>query len=205
MTCTAKAKKKRHAGMRGGTWRGPSASPRVGCSWNGNNVNQWPGVAGVQGQTNYLALSKYGGAVGGVRLPVSTSNTMTGGKRTRRYGKGKGRHKRVTRRRRGRKGKSHKRRRTRSRSGGSCCGNGQYMTGGSGLVRGRLFPAQLVNAYRSVIHAPSKFINEWGGLKQPANLTATPTFQPALNNQKMPRMAVGSRISQGDMSTSMPM
>lgn len=190
--------------MRGGTWKGPATSARVGCSWNGNNVNTWPGVSGLMGQTNHLELSKNGVSAGAAPLPVSTSNIMMGGRRTRRYGKGK--HRRVSSHTRRRKGKSHKRghkkrRRTRSRRGGSCCGNMGCMTGGSGLVRGRLFPAQLVNAYRSVIHAPSKFINEWGGLKQPANLTATPTYQPLLDNQKMPRMAVGSRISRGDMST----
>ena len=107
MTCTANARKKVRAKMRGGTWKGPSAPPRVGCSWNGNNVKSMARCSrSSRGKTNYLELSKYGGAVGGVRLPVSTSNTMTGGKRTRRYGKGKGRHKRVTRRRRGRRAKA---------------------------------------------------------------------------------------------------
>ena len=170
---------KRH--MRGGKWGGNGVPARVGCSWNGGNLNRWPGVAGVSGQTNYLELSKNGVAVGGSQLPVSTSKMMGG------------RH--CSKKHRATTGK----RRRRSRRGG--CGCASAMTGGSGLTRGRLFPEQLVNAYRSVIHAPSKFINEWGGFNQPANLTAAPTYQPALDDQKMPRMAVGSRISGQAMST----
>lgn len=200
--------------MRGGTWNGPSAPARVGCSWNGDNVNRWPGVAGFQGQTNHLELSKNGVSAGAATLPVSTSNMMMGGRRTRRHGKCKGKKKNKSFRRRAskrmhrRKNKSSRRsnkrsrRHRRTRGGGDCgCTPHMGMTGGSGLVRGRLFPAQLVNAYRSVMHAPTKFINTWGGLQQPANLTATPTYQPALDDQKMPRMAVGSKIPTSSMST----
>ena len=206
-------KKMSRKSMRGGTWKGHSAPSRVGCSWNGYNVNRWPGIAGVPGQTNYLELSKNGVPSGATTLPVSTSNMMMGGRRTRRYGKGKGKGKRKSLHRRASK-KMHKRknktrrhrnkrsrRHRRTRGGGCGCASPMGMTGGSGLIRGRLAPEQLVNAYRSIIHAPSKFINTWGGLQQPANLTATPTYQPALDNQKMPRMAVGSKIPTSAMST----
>ena len=56
--------------LRGGF--GPGAGP-VGFSWNGNDVNTWPGVAGVDGQSNYLPLSKYGVPAGLPDPPMSTS------------------------------------------------------------------------------------------------------------------------------------
>ena len=57
--------------MRGGF--GAGAGP-LGYSWVGKDVNTWPGVAGVPGQSNFLPLSKYGVPAGNSQqLPENTS------------------------------------------------------------------------------------------------------------------------------------
>jgi hypothetical protein len=61
---------------------GPGAGP-VGFAWEGKDPNTWPGVAGVDNQSNFLPLSKYGVPAGGaLNLPENTSETnmkMSGG------------------------------------------------------------------------------------------------------------------------------
>jgi len=62
---------KRKRTMRGGF--GAGAGP-LGYSWVGKDVNTWPGVAGVPGQSNFLPLSKYGVPAGNSQqLPENTS------------------------------------------------------------------------------------------------------------------------------------
>jgi len=62
--------------LRGGY--GPGAGP-LGYAWLGKDVCTWPGVARVDGQSNYLPLSKYGITAGLPDSPMSTSNRQYGG------------------------------------------------------------------------------------------------------------------------------
>ena len=62
--------KNRRTRHRGGY--GPGAGP-LGYAWVGKDVNTWPGVRGVDGQSNYLPLSKYGVPAGGFEPPMNTS------------------------------------------------------------------------------------------------------------------------------------
>lgn len=184
-------RKKTRKHMRGGTWKGVASGP-VGFSWQGGETSSWPGVAGVDGQSNHYPVSKYGVPTGNFELPVSTSNIMKGGK------------KRRSKRCRSKK----RRRRRRSRRGGCGCSSSadalsssRKMHGGSGLIRGRLFPSDLVNAYRGIVNTPSRWMNTYSGNPQPANLNVSPTSQP-INNTKMPHLDIGGRIGQGQTSTS---
>jgi len=61
---------KRRTRHRGGY--GPGAGP-LGYAWVGKDVNTWPGVRGVDGQSNYLPLSKYGVPAGAFEPPMNTS------------------------------------------------------------------------------------------------------------------------------------
>jgi hypothetical protein len=56
--------------LRGGY--GPGAGP-LGYAWLGKDVHTWPGVAHVDGQSNYFPLSKYGITTGLPDPPMSTS------------------------------------------------------------------------------------------------------------------------------------
>ena len=67
--------RKRHH-LKGGY--GPGAGP-LGFAWVGKDVNTWPGVAGVDGQSNYLPLSKDGVPAGLLDPPISTRNSVQGG------------------------------------------------------------------------------------------------------------------------------
>ena len=188
----ARKRKLSRKNMRGGTWYGLASGP-VGCSWKGNNPSSWPGVSGKVGQSNYYQLSPNGSPTGYFDPAVSSSNIMKmkGGRKKTKYKiKKKGKGKKI------KYGKSNKRK----KKGGCACAS-IPMTGGSGLVRNRFFPADFVNAYRSVVNAPSKWMNDWSGKSQPANLNSSPTHQP-IDNMKVPEFQVGSRISPGQTSTS---
>jgi len=67
---TRKHNKRGRATMHGGF--GPGAGP-LGFAWVGKDVNTWPGVAGVDGQSNYLPLSKVGVPAGNFQPPENTS------------------------------------------------------------------------------------------------------------------------------------
>ena len=78
-----KSYKRKHIRHRGGY--GPGAGP-VGFAWEGKNPNTWPGVGGVDNQSNFLPLSKYGVPAGAFEPPMNTSelniqnnSTMRGG------------------------------------------------------------------------------------------------------------------------------
>lgn len=80
---TIKKYKRKHIRHRGGY--GPGAGP-VGFAWVGKDPNTWPGVAGVDNQSNFLPLSKYGVPAGAPHPPENTSelniknnSTMRGG------------------------------------------------------------------------------------------------------------------------------
>jgi hypothetical protein len=71
--------KRKH--MKGGF--GVGAGP-LGYSWIGKDVNTWPGVRGVAGQSNFLPLSEDGITAGLPKQPINTSelnmtNRQTGG------------------------------------------------------------------------------------------------------------------------------
>jgi hypothetical protein len=57
---------------------GPGAGP-LGSAWIGKDINTWPGVAGVPGQSNFLPLSKVGIPAGPFDPPISTRNMNGGG------------------------------------------------------------------------------------------------------------------------------
>ena len=178
--------------MKGGTWLGKAAGP-VGIAWNGGDVKSWPGKAGIDGQSNYIPLSKVGVPCGNFEPPQSTSNIMKGGKKK----KCKSKHKKYSRRSR-----VNRRRSKRRRRGGGCgCNSPLLQAGGSGLVRGRMFPENLVNAYRGIVNAPSRWMNTWSGFKQPANLNVNPAHQP-INKSEPLQFKVGSRISPSENITS---
>jgi len=79
--------------MKGGMVSSPSSGP-VGYSWDGGNVDTWPGVSGSDGATtqgatmsNHFSVSPNGIVVGGIEPAESTvdsriqSPNMNGGKR----------------------------------------------------------------------------------------------------------------------------
>lgn len=193
---------KKYSYQHGGTsgrcgWqsKGPVAAAQVGTALNYSDLDTLPGTAGKPGESNHYP---YNTEV--VEPPSSTSNTppkvMSGGRRSRR------------KKHRGRKSQ---RRRCRAKRGGvgSKCGKkntvkkrnyGHQKGGSGGLIRSRLFPTELVNFTRSVLHSPRKFINTWGGYEQPANLDFNPAHQP-INKVKMPQLRVGARISEGETKT----
>ena len=184
-----KKKKTTRKNMRGGTWYGLASGP-VGCSWQGGSPSTWPGVAGKVGQSNYYQLSPNGVPAGYFDPPISSSNVMKmkGGSKNRKYKKT-------------RKGKRRKNVGSTRRKKGGCGCSTRPMIGGTGLIRSRIFPADFVNAYRSVVNAPSRWMNMWGGVEQPANINVSPTNQP-IDKPVIPNIKVGSRIPSGQTSTS---
>lgn len=177
--------RRRKKTMKGGTWKGKAAGP-VGIAWNGGDISSWPGMAGVDGQSNYIPLSRVGVPSGNFEPPLSSSNIMKGGSLK------KNKHK-ASRKKRVRFSRRLKRKPTRKRRGGCGCGSSLQL-GGGGLVRGRLFPEDLVNAYRGIVNAPSRWINTWSGFKQPANLNVNPSHQP-IDKINPLQFKVGSRIN----------
>lgn len=72
----------------GGHGLPPVAGPTVGAPW-GANVNQWPGVAGIDGQTNYLKLNNYDYDVQTQGIIQEGSQITIGGGKRRKKGGGK--------------------------------------------------------------------------------------------------------------------
>ena len=77
--------------MKGGMVSSPGAGP-VGYSWDGGNVASWPGVGGLdtnsQTMSNHFSLSKDGIVVGGIDPARSTSDDqiLKGGKKRQKGG-----------------------------------------------------------------------------------------------------------------------
>ena len=165
------------------------AAAQVGPALNYSNLDSLPGAAGVPGQSNHYAHNQ-----GVIDAPVSTSNTlpkvMSGGRRTRRKRRRCCKKRNNRKSKRGGVGKNTGKRNVIRQHGGS-----------GGLIRSRLFPTEIVNLTRNVLHAPRKLMNSWGGYEQPANLDFNPTHQP-IGKLTIPQLKVGSRILSGETKTS---
>lgn len=65
--------------MRGGFGRG---SGPIGYPWKSDDASTWPGVKGIDSESNHLSLSKYGVPAGPFDPPISTTDlAIKGGKR----------------------------------------------------------------------------------------------------------------------------
>jgi hypothetical protein len=136
---------------------------KVGPAWEGGNIEKWPGVAGVAGQTNHLAqnLDPF------LPDPENTSS-MRGGKRRYRRSYKKRRHTKSKRRhtkskRRHTKSKRRHNKKTRKYRGGSGHGN-------------TLMPQPLVNLGRNIRYNAESNWSSFTGGQQPVN--PDPLIQP---------------------------
>ena len=59
---------------------------KVGPAWDGGNIETWPGVGGVPGQTNHLAQNK------NPFLPDPENTSLVGGRKSRRHARKSRRH-----------------------------------------------------------------------------------------------------------------
>ena len=142
---------------------------KVGEPWNGAQVSSWPGVAGKQGESNYLAKNDNPF----LPDPVNSSSTrdnLVGGRKTHRKGRKTHRKGRKTHRkgrkihRKGRK--SHRKGRKTRQRGGSNHGK-------------TLLPQSLVNLGREAqYNVEGTFSALTGG---PAPVNPDPTVQPIGN------------------------
>ena len=73
----------------GGSGLPPVSGPTVGAPW-GANVNQWPGVAGIDGQTNHLKINNYDHDVQTQGIIQEGSQITNGGGKRRKKGSKKG-------------------------------------------------------------------------------------------------------------------
>jgi hypothetical protein len=145
---------------------------KVGPAWEGGDIEKWPGVGGVSGQTNHLAqnLDPF------LPDPENTSSNMenqgmTGGKRSRRrrgrshkkrrHTKSKRRH--TKSKRRHTKSKRRHTRKTRKYRGGSKHGR-------------TLLPQSLVNLGRNMQYNAESTWSSFTGAQQPVN--PDPLVQP---------------------------
>ena len=149
---------------------------KVGPPWNGGNIETWPGVGGVPGQTNHLAQNK------NPFLPDPENTSLVGGRKSRRHVRKSRRHARKSRRhvrksrrhvrksrRNVRKSRKHTRksrrhlRKSRKYKGGSKHGN-------------TLFPQSLVNLGRNMQYNAESTWSAFTGAQQPVN--PDPLVQP---------------------------
>lgn len=131
---------------------------KVGPPWEGGNLERWPGVAGTDGQTNYLAYNDKPF----LPDPINSSSTRdikVGGKLRR---KTKRLRRKKTKRSKRNKKKSQKKRKSRMR-GGSKHGN-------------TILPQSFVNLGRSAEFNVKGFWNNFTG--SPAPVNPDPTVQP---------------------------
>ena len=133
---------------------------KVGPAWDGGNIETWPGVGGVPGQTNHLAQNK------NPFLPDPENTSLVGGRKSRRHARKSRRHVRKSRRhvrksrRRVRKSRRHTKRKFR---GGSKHGK-------------TLFPQSLVNLGRNMQYNAESTWSSFTGAQQPVN--PDPLVQP---------------------------
>ena len=140
---------------------------KVGPAWEGGNIERWPGVAGIAGETNHLEHNTNPF----LPDPIDSSSTrdivMTAGKKSRKSRKGKkGKKSRKDKKsKRGRHAvKSRKKTKTkRKMRGGSKHGN-------------TLLPQSLVNLGRSAQYNIKGVWSDFTGSQAPVN--PDPTVQP---------------------------
>lgn len=134
---------------------------KVGPAWDGGNIQKWPGVAGVAGQTNYLAHNTNPF----LPDPVDSSSIrdhMVGGRRTRKRKSRK--HRKTKKPRKLKKSKKSKKHITkRHQRGGSQHGN-------------TIMPQSLVNLGRTMQYNAG---NVWSSfMGEPAPVNPDPMVQP---------------------------
>jgi hypothetical protein len=162
---------------------------KVGPAWEGGDIEKWPGVAGVAGQTNHLAqnLDPF------LPDPENTSSNMenqkmSGGKRSRHHRRRTSKHKskskrgrhtkskrgRHTKSKRGRHTKSKRGRHTKSKRGRHTKSKRRYR---GGSKHGRtLLPQSLVNLGRNLQYNGKSTWSSFMGEQQPVN--PDPLVQP---------------------------
>ena len=162
--------------LRGGMISSPAAYPQ-GEAW-GPSVRTWPGVQGNASEFG----NHYSYNTDVEPWPESTSNTScgpcaTGGKRTKRRGKGKGkgtkrkarRTRRTTKRSRSKTSRRHRARLGRGKR------HSKTRRGGS---RDTIMPQELVNGYRGALNGLQSFAANWQGIPEPASpMPADQTLQ----------------------------
>ena len=126
---------------------------KVGPAWDGGNIETWPGVGGVPGETNHLAQNK------NPFLPDPENTSLVGGRKSRRHARKSRRHVRKSRRH-ARKSRRHTKRKFR---GGSKHGK-------------TLFPQSLVNLGRNMQYNAESTWSSFTGAQQPVN--PDPLVQP---------------------------
>lgn len=147
---------------------------KVGPPWKGGDIERWPGVAGVAGQTNHLAQNLKPDLPDPENTNSNSENLkMIGGKRSRRHRrrshkkrrhtKSKRRLTRAHRKRRHTKGKRRHTRKTRRYRGGSKHG-------------GTLIPQSLLNLGRNMQYNAESTWSSFAGDQQPVN--PDPLVQP---------------------------
>lgn len=63
---------------------------KVGGPWKGNNIETWPGVSGVPGDSNYLEYNTNPFLPDPENTSITHNNKMKGGKKTKKGKKTKG-------------------------------------------------------------------------------------------------------------------
>ena len=154
---------------------------KVGPAWDGGNIETWPGVGGVPGQTNHLAQNK------NPFLPDPENTSLVGGRKSRRHARKSRRHVRKSRRhvrksrRHARKSRRHVRksrrhvRKSRRHVRKSRRHTKRKFRGGSKHGK-TLFPQSLVNLGRNMQYNAESTWSSFTGAQQPVN--PDPLVQP---------------------------
>ena len=156
---------------------------KVGPAWEGGNIERWPGVAGVAGETNHLAhnINPF------LPDPVDSSSTrdinMSGGKKMHKkskkmHKKSKKMHKKSVKKMKMhkksvKKMKMHKKSKKMHKKSGK---KSKKMMRGGSKHGNTLLPQSLVNLGRSVEYGVKGFWSDFTGDQAPVN--PDPTVQP---------------------------
>ena len=132
---------------------------KVGPAWDGGNLERWPGVAGVAGQTNHLAQNT-NPFLPDPKNTSSNRDNLVGGRKSRRHTRKSRKH---TRKSRKHTRKSRRHSHKRKFRGGSKHGN-------------TLFPQSLVNLGRNMQFNAESTWSSFTGAQQPVN--PDPLVQP---------------------------
>lgn len=140
---------------------------KVGPAWDGGNIETWPGVGGVPGQTNHLAQNK------NPFLPDPENTSLVGGRKSRRHVRKSKRHARKSRRHARKSKRSARKSRRSARK--SRRHTKRKFRGGSKHGK-TLFPQSLVNLGRNMQYNAESTWSSFTGAQQPVN--PDPLVQP---------------------------
>jgi hypothetical protein len=135
---------------------------KVGPSWDGSNLERWPGVAGIAGETNHLAHNDNPFLPDPENINSTRENTMTGGKSKKKNKTSKKKNKTSKKKNKTNK-KKNKTNKKKTQKGGSQHGN-------------TLMPHFLVNLGRNIDFVVSNTWSSFTGGDSPVN--PNPMIQP---------------------------